>query len=235
MKKPVRRASRRVHSPGRPSASESTARIESLLDVAAEVFTERGYQGASLDEIARRAGASKQTLYARFPSKAELFQAVLKRETERAHLRFSGILLADLPMEEVLEEFGMEAIRIIMAERSRRLIRTISATVESFPALAKGLWRQISESGIRILANYIRGQSRMGVLRETNPEMAANVFHGLTMGPYFLPAQMGVKAGPPMDDPRVYVKEAVRVFLSAYAPELSVHPRTGATKSKRRK
>jgi AcrR family transcriptional regulator len=186
------------------------------------VFTERGYLGASLDEIARRAAASKQTLYVRFASKAELFEAMLRREIERAHLRFTGILAADQPIEEVLEEFGLEAIRTIMAERSQRLIRTISATVESFPDLAERLWRQISESGIQVLESYIRSQSQMGALREVNPGTAAHVFHGLTMGPYFLPAQLGVKPGPPLDGPQVYVKEAVRVFLSAYGADRSV-------------
>jgi AcrR family transcriptional regulator len=216
MKAPHDQAATLGHAPGRPSASESLSRIESLLDVATEVFTERGYFGASLGEIARRASASKQTLYVRFPTKAELFEAVLRRETERAHLLFNVILVNDQPIEKVLEEFGLEMVRVILAERSQRLIRTISATVEPFPDLAKGLWRQISESGIQILADYIQMQSKMGVLREVDPRIAANVFHGLTMGPYFLPAQLGVKPAPPMHDFRVYVEEAVRVFLSAY-------------------
>ena len=224
MKKPPCLApAHRGYAPGRPCASESAARIESLLDVAAEVFTERGYQGASLDEIARRAGASKQTLYVRFPSKADLFEAVLRRETERAHLRFSGILLADQPIEEVLEQYGIEVIQMIMAERSQRLIRTISAAVESFPELARGLWQQICETGIHILADYIGVQSSMGELREVDPKLAAHVFHGLAMGPYFLPAQLAVEPEAPLADPRAYVKEAVRVFLSAYGVARSSH------------
>ena len=78
--------------PGRPTAIAAAGRIEHLLDVAAEVFIENGYEGASVGEIARRANASKQTLYSRYPTKAELFLAVMSGRCERCFARISGIL-----------------------------------------------------------------------------------------------------------------------------------------------
>ena len=64
-----------------PSAQEAELRLERLLDIATEVFMERGYDG-SVDEIAKRARASKQTLYSRYPPKASLFKAVMQRKSQ---------------------------------------------------------------------------------------------------------------------------------------------------------
>ena len=55
---------------------------ESILDAATEVFAAEGYEGANMDVIAARGGATKPTLYARFGSKDELFAAAVAREYE---------------------------------------------------------------------------------------------------------------------------------------------------------
>ena len=69
----------RAGRPPKQLAGEVDARI---LDAARAVFLERGLAGASIDEIATRAGAGKPTIYARFPGKEALFTAVVMREVE---------------------------------------------------------------------------------------------------------------------------------------------------------
>src|ERR671919_2665219 len=54
-----------------------------VLDAALELFLERGYEGTSMDAIARATGVSKPVVYACFPSKEELFRTLLYREEER--------------------------------------------------------------------------------------------------------------------------------------------------------
>src|SRR3954469_20562607 len=55
---------------------------EAILDAATAVFATEGYDRANMDAIAARAGATKPTLYARFGSKDELFDAAVRREDE---------------------------------------------------------------------------------------------------------------------------------------------------------
>lgn len=64
---------------GRPSAAEAAALPQRLLDAGLQVFTEHGYARASMDAIARTAGISRKTLYARYASKAEVLAAVVDR------------------------------------------------------------------------------------------------------------------------------------------------------------
>lgn len=79
-----KRPARIRRGPGRLTAEE-TAKLESrLLDSAETVFVERGYARATMEEIARHAGAGRKTLYARYANKAELLSAVVERLLDSA-------------------------------------------------------------------------------------------------------------------------------------------------------
>src|SRR6478735_2214387 len=65
--------------PGRPPKDQAGDVKARILDAAQQVFLKRGYQSASLDEIAETAPASKPTIYAHFPGKEALFEAVIAR------------------------------------------------------------------------------------------------------------------------------------------------------------
>jgi AcrR family transcriptional regulator len=65
-----------------------------ILDVAFELFVDRGYRATSMEEIARAAGVSKPVVYACFSSKAELFGELLDREEQRMLAQFGAALTA---------------------------------------------------------------------------------------------------------------------------------------------
>ena len=83
---------------------------------AAELFLDQGYEGTSVEMIARRAGASKQTIYVRFPSKADLFTAVFRRKADA----FFGNLSQSLS-----ESVDLEAEKRRAAERDEFLRKEI--------------------------------------------------------------------------------------------------------------
>ncbi len=210
---------RRRNSPGRPSTGDSAIRVEKLLDVAAETFMERGYDGTSVGEIAKRAGASKQTLYSRYPSKASLFKAVMQRKSEPPHARFKGILCADTPVRQVLQSFGMEIMERNLDPESLKLNRTSIGHVKAFPELAHTMWDLGPKQCCEMLEMYIRNQVKRGVLRAPEPAVAASLFYVLC-GRYLLQAQLRIKPLPSRKEQRAFVQEAVRVFLAAYGPQL---------------
>src|SRR5258708_13024458 len=68
---------------GRPPRGHAGQVEERILDAAGRVFLERGFQGASVDEIAEAASAGKPTIYARFPNKQALFPSLVQRPVRR--------------------------------------------------------------------------------------------------------------------------------------------------------
>jgi AcrR family transcriptional regulator len=83
-----------IRQPQRPRAAYlgPERRRPLILDVALELFLERGYKGTSMEAVARAAGVTKPVVYACFTSKAELFGALLDREEQRMLAQFSAAL-----------------------------------------------------------------------------------------------------------------------------------------------
>ena len=77
-------------------------KAEQLMRGARKVFMERGYEGASVDEIAKAAGASKATLYSYFPDKRQLFEAVVQAGCRRQSDVVLGRIDAHEPIEVAL-------------------------------------------------------------------------------------------------------------------------------------
>ena len=89
---------------GRVSRTESAARTrERLLDAAAEVFAEKGFAGASIDEIAERAGHTKGAVYSNFANKDDLFLALIDSHLTVKPVDHLDVTTAELGDPETLQ------------------------------------------------------------------------------------------------------------------------------------
>jgi AcrR family transcriptional regulator len=120
---------------GRPPRELAGKVDERILDAAGEVFLERGFSGASVDEIAEVAGAGKPTIYARFPGKQALFAAVIDRLVRR-NTNFDSISCAGGSTEDRLEALGSVILTRVLTPETIGLIRVAVAEARRFPDLA---------------------------------------------------------------------------------------------------
>ncbi len=211
-----RRSGQRRSGRGRPPAEEVAARAERLLDVATEVFLAEGFKGASMSEIARRAGASKQTLYARYPSKAALFAALVERKA--SHLfETIGPLGEDRSLRETLVHCGSSLLELVLSEDARGVHRVVIAECMEFPELAEIFWERGPGRVRAMLAEYLRAQQKSGEIRCDDPEQAVEVLLGLVVSGASLRAWLGIQptlVRTPAQR-KAWVKYAVDVFLSS--------------------
>jgi AcrR family transcriptional regulator len=98
-------------------------RRAAILDAALEVFSRRGYNGASIDEIAQAAGISKALIYEHFPSKKDLHVSLLERHTQQIFLRLAQTAATDDPGEVRLRN-GVDAF-FAWAEQNRTAFRLL--------------------------------------------------------------------------------------------------------------
>jgi AcrR family transcriptional regulator len=75
-----------------PLQDRSRRRVEQILDAAAQVFVDRGYDAATTEEIARLAGTSIGSVYQFFPNKLAIFNAIALRNVEREHALFDTFM-----------------------------------------------------------------------------------------------------------------------------------------------
>jgi AcrR family transcriptional regulator len=100
-------------------------RREIIEQAATEVFAERGYQGASIDEIARRSGVSAPVVYDHFESKRDLHRRLLERHRDELLRLWDDYLPADAPLDQQIP----------------RSIEAWAAYVESHPFAARMFFR----------------------------------------------------------------------------------------------
>ena len=122
---------------GLPSEQEEQLRMDQLLEVAAEVFMEKGYQGASTAEIARRAQASKATFYARFANKEKLFLAVLRRRTDEVFRHHTAVYELDAPIRDTLLGIAEVFLGVVLSPRHLALLRIVQIESPRYPDLGK--------------------------------------------------------------------------------------------------
>ena len=155
---------------GRPRAREAAARQQDLLNRATEVFLEYGYANASVAEIARRAGASKRTIYARYRTKADLFIAVIARKTQELQnvLRRSWRRISLWPM-------CLRILALTCCARSRipsgvRFTASSLPNPANFPSYRKRSGRSGRSSRSSCCAIILPGiRSSTGTTRDTRP------------------------------------------------------------------
>lgn len=172
-------------------------RAQQLLDTAEEVFAERGFQAASMEEIAERAGITKPILYDHFGSKDRLFAAVLERGGERLREELAAALQDARPGKDALQR-GLLAYFRFIEERApswSSLLTEIASssaaaqTLEAIraeraahlTALIAAEAPQASAATLEIIAQAIIGASeRLAMQRERTPGLdAQTVARGL--------------------------------------------------------
>ena len=89
-----------------------------ILTTAAELFRARGYRATTLDDLARRLGMSKATVYGHFRSKEDLLAAIFHRTMTLAEAGLAAIRASGLPPAEQLREVIRHHVRLVVAERA---------------------------------------------------------------------------------------------------------------------
>jgi TetR/AcrR family transcriptional regulator, mexJK operon transcriptional repressor len=193
--------------PGRPPL-DAAAR-KRILDATARVFLDKGYERASTAEIARRARTSKQTLYSLFPSKAELFVAVIGAHTEDLFARHVHYIESAAPPREALTDMAVRLLQLFTAPRFLALYRILVAEAHNFPDLARLLWQTCIVRGNVLLAEYLRTRRIGG----PTYSKSASQFISFVLGDFVINQMLNPDLVLSDRALRARAREAVRDFL----------------------
>lgn len=201
---------------GRPSVAEAALRTEAVLQTALEVFTEMGYQRAGMEEIARRAQVSKQTLYARFPGKADLFRAIIHIVAEEVHKHFAAVLEPNADLRSVLLRYAENLFDLASSSNLAAIHRIVIGAFPEFPELAEEFWN-CAKCDPHPLGVYLQSQVEQGLLRIDDTQLAAHFFDGLCVAPMLVMlSTLEVRPKVTLSQLHAQFQEAIRVFLAAY-------------------
>jgi len=199
---------------GRPRDPERGRRI---LEAARSHFYAHGLERASVDAIAADAGVSKMTVYSNFGSKEGLFEAVVGERTERV---MGGLAAADAldpkQPQKALLAIGEQFLALAREDDALGKFRSVYGAAGAQPALCQAFYRQGADRLIGELAAYLRRAVAAGTLKIRNPRQAADLFLAMFLGDGHIRGLLMLDM-PDARENRALVREAVRVFMAAYA------------------
>lgn len=115
------------------------AKEQEVLDVATEYFLKHGYLGASINEMARSSGISKESIYRYFSSKKALFEAVIAKELKdyRERLDFVDVEFETLPLSAALVQVGESILQAVTTDRVLALRRLVFQEAAQSPEIGQ--------------------------------------------------------------------------------------------------
>ena len=175
------------------------ARPDEIIDAALEVFSEKGFAAAKLDDIARRAGISKATLYLYFDTKEEIFRAEARTAVasllKALETQAEG---ADAPFAELVPKLLARAAELMKGGRVPAIARMVIGESRNFPDLARIWHDDVVAGAIGIVTGIIASAQARGEVAPGDPRLHAFSLMGpMVMAMLFREVFGGVGASPP--------------------------------------
>ena len=199
---------------GRPRDPERYRRI---VEAARSHFNAHGLERANVDAIAADAGVSKMTIYSHFTSKEGLFEAVVRDRTDRVVGRVAGVETLDPTQpQKALLAIGEQFLALAREEDTLGQFRLIYGAAAVQREACRVFYRQGADRLIGDLMAYLRRADAQGTLNIRRPRQAADLFRSIFLGDGHIRGLMMLDM-PDARENRALLREAVRVFMAAYA------------------
>jgi len=204
---------------GQPEGRSARKR-RAIVEAAAGLFLDHGYQGTSMDEIAALAAVSKQTVYKNFSDKEQLFSDVVLGAAARADEFIQAlprVLAGADDLRAGLQALARQYLATVMQPRLLQLRRLIISEAGRFPDLARPYYQRVPDRVMDALATQLGELARCGLLRAGDPHVAASHLAFLILGPP-LDRAMFLGTGHEVSAAELdrRADDAVDVFLAAY-------------------
>jgi AcrR family transcriptional regulator len=201
---------------GRPTLAEAAQLDHDVREQALRLYLEHGYEATSMDAIARAAGTTKASLYARFPSKEAIFTSVFEWAMERT----------DWPTPEVepAQTDDLEQALTTIAEAAAR--RALDPQMRAVSKLALAQWNRFPDLVERahsfywprrgVVADLLRRHAATGAIVADEPEILAEHFLAMVASAPARLASFGIVRD--AETQEHHTRVAVRLFLRGLRP-----------------
>jgi AcrR family transcriptional regulator len=153
----------------KPNRAERAAeRRQAIIEAAMEEFISRGFAATRLDDVAKRAGVAKGTIYLHFKDKESMFEELIRTAIVPLVGRMQGPPPAGASVRDLVEAFALNFIHEIVSTRRGDIVRLIVAEGPRFPAIADFYYREVVSNGLAGMRAMIELGIARGEIKNTN-------------------------------------------------------------------
>jgi len=204
--------------PGRP---KDLGKRAAILDAAKRLFTQTGFDGTSMDQIAAEAGVSKLTVYSHFGDKESLFSAAIRAKCEE--MMPSTLFLSGLEgsLREQLTAIARAFLGLITSEEAIAMHRMMMMPGTGDSHVRELFWQAGPQAVKDALTEFLRARVARGELAITDLSATASNFLCLVKGDLHMQLLCGMSCGVQDDDVERHLAAVVALFLHGCATEPS--------------
>lgn len=201
---------------------KTEAKRQAIVDIAAEVFREMGFERASIAEICRRVGGSKATIYNYFPSKEDLFLEVMY-EANEAEFEAVHTVLKHMTedISDALRHFGEGLLTLIYSPNVLAVRRLVISSFDD-GALGCGCYERGPKRSMSEVSSFLMAAMDEGKLKRCDPFVATLHLRGLLEAELLDTFIFQIPGDLDPQRIKAIVERAVAVFMAAYGPDVSV-------------
>lgn len=194
------------------------AKRREIVEAAAALFVEQGYERTSMSAISERVGGSKATLYGYFPSKEDLLRAVLAHDIAEETQQYLPAFPAGHDLRAGLIELGVRYLRTRLSDLPISNFRTV-ATLPAGSGIGKDFYANVLRPAWALLARHFESLMAEGHLVHADPWVATMHWRGLNECEVLEKRLLGVIAGPDEIDIPQLATQAADAFLRIYGAD----------------
>jgi AcrR family transcriptional regulator len=192
-----------------------------LREAALDVFLKHGFAGTTMEAVARAAGITKRTLYARYADKNALFSDAIVWALAQYHAPELPQAIEEWDLAEGLLEIARQTLVRARNPSVKRLNRLAFLEAARIPSFSTKAFSTVWSPRVGAVARLLNAHLRAGAIVLEDVETAAEQFIGMaTQGPMWLTA-LGQDRPPELEDR--YLRHAVELFVRSLQPRLNTH------------
>lgn len=200
-----------------PAGIKKGRKFDQVLEGAREIFMRDGFEGASVDTIAKAAGVSKATLYSYFPDKRLLFMEVATSECQRQAETAINAMDIEGSARDVLRFAAKTMTRFFLSDFGRQTYRIAVAEAERFPEVGQAFYQSGPMRARQALTGYLQARVERGELKIDDVELAADQFPELCKASLHSKLILGIRSEFSQEEVDRVIDGAVEMFMARYS------------------
>jgi len=198
---------------GRPQIRPSEDTRQLIIAAARQEFHAKGYAGASMVQVAKRAGVSTKTMYRLIPTKADLFRYVISDRISRFVLGMDEETLEALPIEEGLAHMLTSYATLSLDEETVSTLRLVFAECDRFPEIASSFSELAIRRTMQTMETWLKHQCDLGRIVLDDPATAIGMLRGMMVMEPQRALMLGQRTAPDSSEVVRRARSCARLFL----------------------
>ncbi|WP_350431398.1 TetR/AcrR family transcriptional regulator [Shewanella sp. H8] len=204
-----------LNNDGQVNLSRSEQKRAQILESAMELFGEQGFPNTSMDEVAKHAGVSKQTVYSYFGSKDDLFVSAIESKCVVHQLTDDALVDASKPQQVILQ-FAQQFGEMIVSKEAMTVFKTCVAQADTHPEVSRLFYDAGPKHVLGLVRNYLKKVNDHGEYLFENPHESAVRLCLMLFGELKLRLELGLEIGDLLISRQAYIQDTAVMFLRAH-------------------